>query len=137
LKNRILSIILWLVFMILFIGASSFAQDDIRTKSVQNEKKAELKMEEIPVMHPYLLMFPHTSESCLATLDKISGDSPELLNKIDWGCKSGDHTGYIILDGKNEADVLQMIPTALRSSTKVEQVNKFSMTDIEALHQKH
>jgi hypothetical protein len=123
--------------MIFFIGASSFAQDEIHTKPVQKENQAKQKVEQLPVMHPYLLMFPHTSESCLATLDKISGDSPELLNKIDWGCKSGDHTGYIILDGINEADVLQMIPNALRSSTKVEQVNKFSLADIEALHQKH
>ena len=104
---------------------------------VQSENQVEQKVEQVPVIHSYLLMFSHTSESCLATLDNISGDSPEVLNKIECGCKSGDHTGYIILDGKNEADVLQMIPTALRSSTKVEQVNKFSMADIEALHQKH
>ncbi len=88
-------------------------------------------------MQNYLIKFSYTPGPCIAALDKISDDSPEILNNIDWGCKSGDHTGYMIVNSKNEVDALQMVPASLRMEAKVEQLNKFSMADIKALHQKH
>lgn len=136
-KNRPLSFILSLAVLFLFVGALSFAQDKTQTKPVQKEKKMEQITEQIPVMHSYLLKFSHTPESCLATLDKISGDSPDLLNKIEWGCKSGDHTGYLVVSSKDELSALQMVPASVRNETKAEKVDKFTVAEIKALHQKH
>jgi hypothetical protein len=85
----------------------------------------------------YFIKLPHTPENCLATLDKFSSDSPELLNKIEWGCLSGDHTGYIIVEGKNEVAALQVVPPSFRSQAKVEKVDQFTMAQIKSLHQQH
>jgi hypothetical protein len=132
-KNRLFSVILSFAVLFLFLNSSTFAQDKNQTKPVQKEDKAE----QTSVMHTYLLKFVHTPESCLATLDKISGDSPDLLTKIEWGCKSGDHTGYMIVNSKDEIAALQMVPASIRNETKAEKLDKFTTADIKAFHQKH
>ncbi len=88
-------------------------------------------------VNSYLIKLPHTPETCLKTLDKLSSESPELLNKIEWGCLSGDHTGYLIIDGENEVAVLQTLPADFRPEAKVEKVDKFTMAQIKSLHQQH
>ena len=82
----------------------------------------------------YLVKFTHTKESCLAALDKISKDNSKLLAKIDWGCMSGDHTGYMIVNGKDEKSVMAMIPESIRDQVKVEKVDKFTKEQIESFH---
>jgi hypothetical protein len=82
----------------------------------------------------YLVKFTHTKESCLAALDKISKDNSKLLAKIDWGCMSGDHTGYMIINGKDEKSVMAMIPESIRDQVKVEKVDKFTKEQIESFH---
>jgi len=88
-------------------------------------------------LNSYLIEFHHTPETCLATLDKFSSDAPEILNKIEWGCLSGDHTGYMIVDAKNEVGALQTLPASLRPEAKAEKVDKFTMAQIKSLHQQH
>ena len=82
----------------------------------------------------YLIKFTHTKESCLAALEKISKDDEKLLAKIDWGCMSGDHTGYMIVNGKDEKSVMAMIPESIRDQVKVEKVDKFTKEQIESFH---
>ncbi len=89
------------------------------------------------MINSYLIILHHTPETCLATLDKFSGDDPELLNQIEWGCLSGDHTGYIIVNGINEVAALQIVPVEFRSVAKVEKVDKFTIAQIKSLHQQH
>ena len=136
-KNLIFSISLSLAVLFLFVGSLAFAQNKATNKPLQTENKIEQMSNQKLEMQSYLIKFSHTPETCMAALDKISADSPEILNNIDWGCKSGDHTGYMIVNSKNEVDALQMIPASLRMEAKVEQLNKFSTADIKALHQKH
>lgn len=84
----------------------------------------------------YLIKLPHTADSCLATLDKISKDTSKLLAKIDWGCMSGDHTGYLIVNSKDEKSALEMLPASIRDQAKIEKVDKFTKEQIEAFHKK-
>lgn len=131
------SLVLSLILVILFSSLSAYAQNKQAKIGMQTDKKMEMNSGPMDAMNTYLIKFPHSAENCLATLDKISKDSPELLNKIEWGCKSGDHTGYMIVDSKNEVSALQMIPSSLRSEAKAEKLDKFTMAEIKALHQNH
>jgi hypothetical protein len=82
----------------------------------------------------YLIKFTHTKESCLAALEKISKDDEKLLAKIDWGCMSGDHTGYMMVSGKDEKSVKDMIAKSIRDQVTIEKVDKFTKEQIESYH---
>ena len=82
----------------------------------------------------YMMKFTHTKESCLAALEKISKDDEKLLAKIDWGCMSGDHTGYMIVSGKDEKSVKDMIAKSILDQVTIEKVDKFTKQQIESYH---
>jgi len=85
----------------------------------------------------YLIKLPHTVESCLASLDKISKENSKLLSKIEWGCMSGDHTGYLIVNSKDEKSALEILPASVRDQAKIEKVDKFTKEQIESFHKKN
>jgi hypothetical protein len=131
------SLFFTLILLVFFTSLSVYAQNEPAKIGIQTDKKMGMTSSPMETMNTYLIKFPHTPENCIATLDKISKDSPDLLNKIEWGCKSGDHTGYMIVESKNEVAALQMVPSSLRSDAKVEKLDKFTMTEIKSLHQNH
>jgi len=85
-------------------------------------------------MARYMVESPHTKEECLRALDEILAEGPAVLNKFDWGCQSGDHTGYALVDAEGEAEVRKMIPSFLRNKTKIIKVGKFTPEQIRSLH---
>jgi hypothetical protein len=115
-----------ILLLILFESGTTSTYSQQQTKSTNPD-----------TMNSYLIKFPHTPGTCLATLDKFSSNAPELLNRIEWGCMSGDHTGYLIVERKNEVSALQTIPAVLRSDAKVEKLDKFTMEQIKEFHQQH
>ena len=83
----------------------------------------------------YLILSPHTGEECLKALDEIEGKG-DLLDKMYFGCKSGDHTGYAIVDAKSESDARDLIPGYLLSRSRIVEVGKFTREEIKGFHAK-
>lgn len=83
----------------------------------------------------YLIMTSHTPEKCLADLDAVAGSKPEMLDRIEWGCKGGDHTGYVIVEAPNEQAARQMLPAPMQATARVIKLHRFSADDIRSLHQ--
>jgi hypothetical protein len=65
-------------------------------------------------MARYLIESPHTSEECLRALDEILARDPGMLAKYDFGCMSGDHTGYVIVEAGSESEARENVPSFLR-----------------------
>jgi hypothetical protein len=84
----------------------------------------------------YLVTSPHTPEECLKALDEVSAMGSKTLGKYEWGCLSGDHTGYIMIEAASEDDALKVVPADIRSKAKAEKVTKFTVAQIKALHTK-
>jgi Skp family chaperone for outer membrane proteins len=82
----------------------------------------------------YLVQVPHTPEQCLKTLDDLKGKGDAFLSKFEFGCMSGDHTGYAFLSGNSEDDVRQMLPKDVQKTAKVQKVDKFTADQIDKLH---
>ena len=82
----------------------------------------------------FLVIAPHTAESCLAVLDDISQHEADLLKKIDWGCAAGDHTGYVKVDADSEEAALRTLPAKAREGAKAVKLVKFSPAQIRQLH---
>jgi len=83
----------------------------------------------------YIVMVPHTKEDCLKALDAFNAESKKMLDQMDWGCMSGDHTGYVILQAANEEAARNMLPASERSKAKVIKLNKFTSDQIRQFHE--
>lgn len=85
----------------------------------------------------YLIISPHTVEQCLATLDGVMAmpEGDAMLAKWEWGCMSGDHTGYMMMTVKSEEEALAMVPEAVREQAKAIKLNKFTADQIKKIHE--
>ena len=82
----------------------------------------------------YLLETPHTKEECLRELDEVLAEGKNVLNKFYWGCSTGDHTGYAIVDAENESEVKRLVPGFLRSKARIVELSKFTPEQIRSFH---
>ena len=83
----------------------------------------------------FMVTAPHTPEECLKTLDEVNMQGSKALDKWEWGCMAGDHTGYAILEGKDEAAIKAMLPPSMQNA-KIVKLNKFTAAQIKAFHEK-
>ncbi len=85
-------------------------------------------------MAMYLIMSKHEPEECLRALDEQLEKG--LLDKFVYGCKSGDHSGYAIVDVKNMSEALALVPDFLQETACVSKVDRFTRGEIISLHAK-
>jgi hypothetical protein len=83
----------------------------------------------------YLITATHTPEECHQTLEEAAV-SKKLLDKAEWGCRSGDHTMYLITDAKSPDDALAMLPERIRGRAKAVKLTKFTEAEIKKIHEK-
>lgn len=84
----------------------------------------------------YLIATPHTKEECLRALDEQLAKGPDILKQFSYGCKSGDHTGYAIVDVKNEMEARNLVPGFLINKARITEVDVFTPDVIKSLHAK-
>jgi len=99
--------------------------------SFSQTKPAEAKTDKKSM---YLVQAKHTPEQCLDALTEFKDKGNGLLAKFEFGCMSGDHTGYAFLEGKSESDVRQTLPKETQSIAKIQKVDKFTNDQIEKIH---
>jgi hypothetical protein len=83
-------------------------------------------------MDRYLIETPHSAHDCLALLDLLNAQG--YLTHFDWGCKAGVHTGWAIIEARNEAEAQLMVPPLVRSQARVVRLNKFDPAMLHELH---
>jgi len=59
---------------------------------------------------------------------------PAALEQYHFGCMAGVHTGWAIVDAKNEAEALEIVPASLRSKARATKVTKFTADQIKEAH---
>ncbi len=87
-------------------------------------------------MEKYFVESKHTQEECLRALDEVLAKGSDVLNRMEWGCMAGDHTGYSIVDARSESDALQIVPMFLRGKARAVKLNKFTPDQIRSFRQK-
>ena len=85
-------------------------------------------------MAKYLIEQRHTGEGRLEVLDAFVAHRPEGLSQYDWGCAGGEHAGYAIVDAGSRSAVEAGVPPALRSRTRIVELNAFTPEQIRAYH---
>jgi hypothetical protein len=84
----------------------------------------------------YMITTPHTKEECLRTLDEQLAKGPEILKKFSYGCMAGDHTGYALVDVKNEMEARTLVPGFLINKARIVEVKEFTPEAIRLMHTK-
>jgi hypothetical protein len=84
----------------------------------------------------YLIKMPHTQEECLRALDEQLAKGSDVLSKVFFGCKVGDHTGYAIVDAVSENEARKLIPQFLLGKSIITEVGKFTPDMIRSFHKK-
>lgn len=85
-------------------------------------------------MSRYIIESTHTKQECLKALDEMLAKGTDILQKFEWGCFAGDHTGYAIVDAENEAKARGLLPESQRGKARVVQVGRFTPEQIRSLH---
>jgi hypothetical protein len=99
--------------------------------------KSRVSTKAKPALTTYLVISPHTPEQCLEVLDAVSGapNGRSELAKWEWGCKGGDHTGYLEISAASPEDALSHVPEAERSQARAVPLNRFTPDEIRSFHQ--
>jgi hypothetical protein len=82
----------------------------------------------------YLVESPHTKEECLRELDGLAAKGDKVLGQFNWACMSGEHTGYAIIEAKDETSARSVVPEVVREKARIHPVDTFSPKDIERMH---
>ncbi len=88
-------------------------------------------------MSDYLIESTHTPEECLTELDTIVREDPKVLDRFEFGCLSGEHRGVAIVQAENETRALGLVPSTIRSRTRVIPLTRFTPERIRMAHEQH
>ena len=80
-------------------------------------------------MQKFLVISPHDHEECTRVIKLTLAIG--YLTHFYWGCKSGDHTGYAMIDAESEKEALLSIPPAIRNKGKAIGIVQFDPKDVE------
>jgi hypothetical protein len=90
-------------------------------------------------MPKYLIEIPHGSEKieCLRSVAILLSSGSHFLTNADWGCMDGEHKAWFFMDASNKDEALMVVPPAYRKDTKISQLNKFNLKDVNELLKHH
>jgi len=88
-------------------------------------------------MARYMIESPHKPEECLKALDEELAKGKDILDKFEFGCKTGDHTGYALVDANTRDDALnKYVPKFIQEKVRIVEVGKFTPEMIKSFHSK-
>ncbi len=87
-------------------------------------------------MSKFQIVIPHEGAQCVEALDELLDHDADLQSEVVYGCHFGDHTGYAVIEGSDEAQVRSRIPASLNKRARVVEVEHFTPEEIKAHHDK-
>jgi len=90
-------------------------------------------------MPRFLLEVPHEAETvaCAHAVKILLETGSHFLTHADFGCKDGDHRGWIIVDTETKDEARRMLPPLLRPKARVVGLNSFSLEELDTLIKHH
>jgi hypothetical protein len=83
-------------------------------------------------MDRYIIESPHSAHDCKHVMEQVINMG--YITHYDWGCESGIHTGWVIIEAENEEEALLSVPVFIRHDAQVVRLNKFSPEKFEKMH---
>ena len=79
-------------------------------------------------MQKFLIISPHTQDDCSQVVKQTLAIG--YLTHFYWGCKSGDHTGYAIIEAENKEQAMFSIPVLIREKGKAIGLVQFDPSEV-------
>jgi len=87
-------------------------------------------------MANYMIETSHTKEECLKALDAMMEHNPKNLDKFNWGCSTGVHTGWAMMEANDETEARNILPQSLQEKARITKVEVFTPQEIKSWHEK-
>ncbi len=93
-------------------------------------------------MSKFLIEVPHGPDKieCLRSAQILLSTGSHFLTNAEWGCCDGEHKAWFIAEVENKNEALMIVPPFYRKDTKITQLNRFNLKDVEVMlshHQKN
>ncbi len=82
----------------------------------------------------FMIESHHSEQECLRALDEQLAKGPEILKMFNYGCMSGDHTAYALVDVKNDSEARNLVPGFLLNKARIIEVGIFTPEVVKSLH---
>lgn len=86
-------------------------------------------------MAEYMIELRHTAENCSHILDEMMDYDDELIDMFTWRCKSGEHTGWALVEADNKEEVQEMLPPAIGDMAHIIEINRFNAEEMRRQHE--
>ncbi len=84
----------------------------------------------------WLVESHHTPQSCVAAIDEYKALGPKLFADWKFGCEGGVHVAWMTVRAPDAQTALQVVPASLRGEAKAYKLNKFTLDQLKAFHQR-
>ncbi len=74
-------------------------------------------------MPQFMIEMSHSPSDCVDSLRDIDPDAQEFLGDVYWGCMTGRHDGWAVVDADSEQEAMEMVPEQIRDRVQVTQVS--------------
>lgn len=83
-------------------------------------------------MERFLIELTHEEdhESCVRALAATERHGGHFATNVEWGCKAGVHSGWLIVDLDHEYQAKQMIAPEFRDDARIVKLDKFTRDEI-------
>jgi hypothetical protein len=82
-------------------------------------------------MHRHIVISPHTAEECAAVVKQVYASG--FLTHVEWGCKSGEHTGWVFVEADSPQHALMLVPSMMRPQAKAIPVDTFGPKEMKMI----
>jgi hypothetical protein len=80
-------------------------------------------------MDRYFIESPHEAEECAMLMKAMLAMG--YLMHFDWGCKSGHHVGWAVIEAENEAQARLVVPPMVRRRARIWRVDRWGPEDFQ------
>ena len=90
-------------------------------------------------MPRFLIEVPHEAETiaCARAVRFLLQTGSHYLTHADFGCRDGDHRGWIIVEVESKVEARNTLPPGSRAQARIVGLNKFSLEEIDELLKQH
>jgi hypothetical protein len=78
-------------------------------------------------MNRYFIESPHKAEECAMLLRNVLAMG--YLMHFDWGCKSGQHVGWAVIEAESEDQARLVVPPMVRDQARILRVDRWGPED--------
>ncbi|HXS82731.1 MAG TPA: hypothetical protein VN896_08415 [Methylomirabilota bacterium] len=84
-------------------------------------------------MPKFLIEVPHEADTleCTRVVHVFLSTGSHFLTNAEWGCKSGVHSAWMLVDMDDKAQALAIVPPAFRAHARIVGLTRFTLTEIE------